>query len=151
MIDDMKLRILNLVWQMCIPVFLCPLEDSQGLLCFALVHLSVHLFILRTICVINSSQIFQTISLKLCTYIISILKMFIWYFADDTIIFHKVSIFSSPGRSPGRAIVLPTVSALALAKCLAFKFFMWWARRCQASYPVPVIGLVDIDNFEVSL
>ena len=26
-------------------------------------------------------------------------------------------IFSSPGQSPGRAIVLPPVSALALAKC----------------------------------
>ena len=24
------------------------------------------------------------------------------------------------------------------------KFFMWWARHCQASYPVPVTGLVNI-------
>ena len=51
----------------------------------------------------------------------------------------------SPGRNPGRAILLPPVSALAaaaLAKSL--KFFMWWARRCQASYPVPVTGLVCI-------
>ena len=23
---------------------------------------------------------------------------------------------------------------------------MWWARRCQASYPVPVIGLVRQDT-----
>ena len=56
------------------------------------------------------------------------------------------SFFSSPGRSPGRAIVLPLALALAaasaLAKSLTLKFFMWWARRCQASYPVPVTGLV---------
>ena len=34
-------------------------------------------------------------------------------------------IFSSPGQSPGRAIVLPLVSALAaaLAKSLTLKFF----------------------------
>ena len=65
-------------------------------------------------------------------------------------------IFSSPGRSPGRAIVLLLASALALAsgsalalasgsalaKSLTLNFFMWWARRCQASYPVPVTGLV---------
>ena len=57
-------------------------------------------------------------------------------------------IFSSPGRSPGRAIVLPAVSTLAsalasaLANSLTLKFFMRWARRCQASYPVPVTGLV---------
>ena len=60
--------------------------------------------------------------------------------ADNTL------IFSSPGRSPGRAIVLPPASALALAaalaKSLTLKFFMWWARRCQANYPVPVTGLV---------
>ena len=55
---------------------------------------------------------------------------------------------SSPGQSPGRAIVLPPAlaSALAavLAKCLSFyvKVFYVWARRCQASYPVPVTGLV---------
>ena len=29
-------------------------------------------------------------------------------------------IFSSPGRSPGTAIVLPLALALALAKCLSF-------------------------------
>ena len=36
-------------------------------------------------------------------------------------------LFSSPGRSPGRAIVLPPASALAaaaLAKSLTLKFFM---------------------------
>ena len=42
--------------------------------------------------------------------------------ADNTL------IFSSPGRSPGRAIVLPPASALALAaalaKSLTLKFFM---------------------------
>ena len=60
----------------------------------------------------------------------------------------KCIVFSSPGRSPARAIVLPLVLALApaaasaLAKSLTLKFFMWWARRCQASYPVPVTGLV---------
>ena len=34
-------------------------------------------------------------------------------------------IFSSPGQSPGKAIVLPLALALALAKCLCFtlKFF----------------------------
>ena len=31
----------------------------------------------------------------------------------------SVNIFSSPGRSPGRAIVLPPASALALAPALA--------------------------------
>ena len=30
-----------------------------------------------------------------------------------------IAIFSSPGRSPGRAIVLPPASALALASALA--------------------------------
>ena len=29
-------------------------------------------------------------------------------------------------------------------KVFRFKFFMWWARRCQASYPVPVTGLVNV-------
>ena len=51
-------------------------------------------------------------------------------------------IFSSPGRSPGRAIVLPPASALAFAaasalakyKHFALKLFMSWAKRCQASY-----------------
>ena len=33
-------------------------------------------------------------------------------------------IFSSPGRSPGRAIVLPPASELVLAKSLTLKFFM---------------------------
>ena len=36
-------------------------------------------------------------------------------------------LFSLPGQSPGRAIVLPSVSvlaAVALAKCLTLKFFM---------------------------
>ena len=43
---------------------------------------------------------------------------------------HATSIFSWPGRSPGRAIVLPPASALelavasALAKSLTLKFFM---------------------------
>ena len=39
----------------------------------------------------------------------------------------RVLLFSSPGQSPGRAIVLPTASALAataLAKSLTLKFFM---------------------------
>ena len=55
---------------------------------------------------------------------------------------------SSPGRSPGRAIVLPpglasaAAGASTLAKSLTLKLFMWWARCCQASYPVPVTGLV---------
>ena len=55
-------------------------------------------------------------------------------------------IFSSSGRSPGRAIVLPPALALALAsafslaKSLMLKFFM----LDKASYPVPVTGLVYI-------
>ena len=71
-------------------------------------------------------------------------------------------IFSSPGRSPGRAIVLPpalasalasasasaAAAASALAKSLTLKFFMCWARRCQASYPVPVTGLVTLLHSE---
>ena len=42
----------------------------------------------------------------------------------------KIFVFSWPGQSPGRAIVLPPVSALALAlaaalaKSLMLKFFM---------------------------
>ena len=64
-----------------------------------------------------------------------------------SLLFSLISHFiTSPRRSPGRAIVLPPASALAsvsaLAKSLTLKFFMRWARRCQASYPVPVIGLV---------
>ena len=34
------------------------------------------------------------------------------------------------------------LASAALAKSLMFKFFMRWARRCQASYPVLVTGLV---------
>ena len=66
-------------------------------------------------------------------------------FPFDNLIFVFL-FFSSPGRSLGRAIVLPPASvwaaAAALAKSLTLKFFMRWARRCQASYPVPVTGLV---------
>ena len=45
----------------------------------------------------------------------------------DGIHFHvNLAIFSSPGRSPGRAIVLPSAltTALALANILTLKFFM---------------------------
>ena len=60
---------------------------------------------------------------------------------------HWNHLISSPGRSPGRAIVLPLALALAaaltLAKSLTLKFFMWWARRCQASYPARMTGLVE--------
>ena len=61
--------------------------------------------------------------------------------------FREYPIFSSPGRSPGRAIVLPPVSALvlaaaaALAKCESFYVM---GKECQASYPVPVTGLVKV-------
>ena len=34
------------------------------------------------------------------------------------------AIFSLPGRSPGRAVVLSLASALALAKSLTLKFFI---------------------------
>ena len=37
-----------------------------------------------------------------------------------------------------RGAVRPSTSV----KVFTLKFFMWWARRCQASYPVPVTGLV---------
>ena len=61
------------------------------------------------------------------------------------------TLISSPGRSPGRAIVLPLVLALAaamaaasaLANVLKLKFFNVMGKRCQASYPVPVTGLVS--------
>ena len=36
----------------------------------------------------------------------------------------RYQFFSSPGRSPGRAIVLPPALASALAKNLTLKFFM---------------------------
>ena len=46
----------------------------------------------------------------------------------DMEISNLMIIFSSPGRSPGRAIVLPPalalVSALALSKSLTLKLFM---------------------------
>ena len=52
-----------------------------------------------------------------------------------------------PARGPGRAILLPSAlaAASALAKCKSFYvkvIFMSWTRRCQASYPAPVTGLV---------
>ena len=56
--------------------------------------------------------------------------------------------FSSPGRNPGRAIVLPlaSVEASVLAKCKSFYvkvfYVMGKLRRCQVSYPVPMTGLV---------
>ena len=51
---------------------------------------------------------------------------------------------SSPGRSPGRAIVLPPASVSVLAKCSSFydQAYYVMGKRCQASYPVPVTGLV---------
>ena len=57
-------------------------------------------------------------------------------------------IFSSPGWSPGRAIVLPPGIGVGVSVGIGggvskmLKFFMCWARHCQASYPVPVTGLV---------
>ena len=39
---------------------------------------------------------------------------------------------------------------LVLAKSLTLKFFMWWARLCQASYPVPVTGLVSVTLLLIS-
>ena len=59
--------------------------------------------------------------------------------------FHA-TVFSSPGQSPASALALASASAAAsaLAKSLTFKFFMRWARRCQASYPVPVTDLVYV-------
>ena len=48
----------------------------------------------RKICVINSFQSFQAINLKLYTYIISILKMCMWIFADEKIILQNYAIFN---------------------------------------------------------
>ena len=51
----------------------------------------------------------------------------VFYGAVLCYVFVIAVIFSSPGRSPGRAIVLPPVLALAaaaLAKSLTLKFFM---------------------------
>ena len=36
-------------------------------------------------------------------------------------------------------------SGVGVSKML--KFFMWWARRCQASFPVPVTGLVSFKTW----
>ena len=50
--------------------------------------------------------------------------------ALKVIVFFLEEVFSSPGRSPGRAVVLPPALELALAvvsalaKCLTLKFFM---------------------------
>ena len=49
----------------------------------------------RKVCVINSSQSFQAINLKLCTYIKNILKMCMRIFADEKMIFDKITAFST--------------------------------------------------------
>ena len=41
-----------------------------------------------------------------------------------------VVIFSSPGRSPGRAITTPALVSAGLAKSLTLNFFILWARHC---------------------
>ena len=44
--------------------------------------------------------------------------------ATSSVSVGKAEIISSPGRSPGRAIVLPQALASALAKSLTLKIFM---------------------------
>ena len=58
-------------------------------------------------------------------------------------------LFSSPGRSPGRAIVLPPALVLALvlalvvlAKSLTLKFFYVMGKALSDKLSVPVTGLV---------
>ena len=51
-----------------------------------------------------------------------------------------VTIFSSPGQSPGRAIVLPPASALHW-RSVGGGFGVFYVMG-KASYPVPVTGLV---------
>ena len=45
----------------------------------------------KQVCVINFSQSFQTINLKLCTDVISILKMCMCFFAHKNIIFDQIT------------------------------------------------------------
>ena len=52
------------------------------------------------------------------------------------------SFFSLPGRSPGRAIVLPAASVLALAKSLTLKFFYLMGKALSGELSFPVTGLV---------
>ena len=59
----------------------------------------------------------------------------------------SVLFSSSPGQSPGRAMYNPWWRRWQNVKVFTLKFFMRRARRCQASYPVPVTGLaVDMPN-----
>ena len=56
-------------------------------------------------------------------------------------------IFSSPGRSPGRAIVLLPALASTIAKCLSFYvkvFYVMGKALSLASFSVPVTGFVII-------
>ena len=81
------------------------------------------------------------ISLKFQTLISEIRQYFLLKKCEKFL-----SCFSSLGRSPGRAIILPPALAAASeqqnVEVFTLKFFMGWARCCQASYPVPVTGLV---------
>ena len=43
--------------------------------------------------------------------------IFFWFLPQKSFFLTIPVIFSSPGQNPGRAIVLPPASALALAKC----------------------------------
>ena len=56
-------------------------------------------------------------------------------------------LYSSPGQSPGRDIVLPPASAAAaaLVKYLSFYLYVFYVMG-QASYPVPVTGLVFLNE-----
>ena len=45
------------------------------------------------VCVINSSQSFQAFSLKLCTNVMSILKICMLLFAGEKIIFDNITAF----------------------------------------------------------
>ena len=51
----------------------------------------------------------------------------------------NVPLVTSPGQSPGRAIVLPPASALALAKCYSFyiKVFYVMGKVLSGELPCP--------------
>ena len=65
---------------------------------------------------------------------------------DGGIVYHQIQrivLFSLPGRSPGRAIVLPTTSASALAaasalaKSLTLKFFYVMGKALSGKLSCP--------------
>ena len=79
-------------------VFLCPRDDSQGALRFALsVRLSVCPSVFHglryRVCVINFSHSFLWIFLKSCIPVVDILKMCLWIFGGARINFDGITAF----------------------------------------------------------